>query len=65
MTVNASNSTAASPSEVIALVSQLCAPLSTERVRLADAEGRVLREPVCAPEDQPPFDRSAVDGYAV
>jgi molybdopterin molybdotransferase len=50
---------------VIALVRQLCRPLETERVSLAQADGRVLREAVCAPEDQPPFDRSSVDGYAV
>ena len=38
-------------------------PLSAERVPLATAAGRVLREPVTAPEDQPPFDRAAIDGY--
>ena len=32
---------------------------------LADALGGVLREDVRAPEDQPAFDRSAVDGYVV
>ncbi len=32
---------------------------------LADARGRVLREDVCAREDMPSFDRSAMDGYAV
>jgi molybdopterin molybdotransferase len=32
---------------------------------LADAVGGILREDVCAPEDQPAFDRSAVDGYVV
>jgi len=32
---------------------------------LADALGGILREDVRAPEDQPPFDRSAVDGYVV
>ena len=30
-----------------------------------DAVGRVLRESVRAPEDQPAFDRSSMDGYAV
>lgn len=51
--------------EVIALVRQLCRPVEAERVCLAQADGRVLREAICAPEDQPPFDRSSVDGYAV
>jgi len=37
-------------------------PVETE---LADAMGGVLREEVTAPEDQPSFDRSAVDGFVV
>ncbi len=41
----------------------LAAPLPVERVPLAAAAGRVLREAVTAPEDQPPFDRAAIDGY--
>lgn len=60
--------TPASPAradEVRALLARICPPLDPERVPLTAAAGRVLREPVRAPEDQPPFDRSAVDGYAV
>ena len=38
-------------------------PLSRELVPLASALGRVLAEPIQAPEDQPPFDRSSIDGY--
>lgn len=34
-------------------------------VALDESRGCVLREDVAAPEDQPPFDRSAVDGFAV
>jgi len=37
----------------------------TERVRLADAAGRVVAADVTAPIDVPPFSRSAMDGYAV
>jgi len=37
----------------------------TEPVRLPDASGRVLAEPVAADRDYPPFHRSARDGYAV
>ncbi len=37
----------------------------TERVRLDEAHGRVLAADVTAPFDHPPFDRSAMDGYAV
>ena len=39
--------------------------LPSEIVGLAAARGRVLREPAFADRDLPPFDRSAVDGYAV
>jgi len=37
----------------------------TETVALKDARGRVLSADVIAPIDLPPFDNSAVDGYAV
>jgi molybdopterin molybdotransferase len=43
----------------------LASPLPAERIPLASAQGRILREPILAPEDQPPFDRSAIDGYLV
>ena len=36
-----------------------------ETIALDRADGRVLAEDVVAPMDQPPFDRSAMDGYAV
>ncbi len=37
----------------------------TEQVGLHEADGRVLAADVAAPTDLPPFDNSAVDGYAV
>jgi molybdopterin molybdotransferase len=37
----------------------------TERVALAEADGRVLAHDLIAPIDLPPFSNSAVDGYAV
>ena len=40
-------------------------PLGAERVPLAQALGRTLAEPIVAARDQPPFDASAMDGYAV
>jgi molybdopterin molybdotransferase len=40
-------------------------PLDPTAMPLAEAHGRILREPVAAAEDQPAFDRSAMDGYAV
>lgn len=39
--------------------------LSTEKVYLLDALGRVLAEDVISEEDRPSFDNSAMDGYAV
>lgn len=52
-------------SEVLALISKTVEPLESQRLPLHNALGRVLREAVTAPEDQPPFDRSSVDGYAI
>jgi molybdopterin molybdotransferase len=39
--------------------------LRTERVPLSEALGRVLAEPVVSRRTLPPFDNSAMDGYAV
>lgn len=46
-------------------VKQLARPLGSERVVLADADGRVLAEDVHAKVDAPPADVSMMDGYAV
>ncbi|MFN2382761.1 MAG: gephyrin-like molybdotransferase Glp [Gemmatimonadota bacterium] len=43
----------------------LLRPLPAERVALAAARGRVLAEPVIAGLELPPWDNSAMDGYAV
>lgn len=40
-------------------------PLGRETVAIEDALGRVLAEPVDADRDQPPFDSSAMDGWAM
>jgi molybdopterin molybdotransferase len=40
-------------------------PLPTEPVKLEQALGRVLAKPLRAVRNQPPFDASAMDGYAV
>ena len=40
-------------------------PLPPENVPLAQALGRVLAKPLSAKRDQPPFNSSAMDGYAV
>jgi len=39
--------------------------LPVERVPVADADGRVAREPARAVVDLPPFPSSAMDGFAV
>ena len=52
--------------EALALILEAAAPIArTERVALADAGGRVLAAPVTASMDVPPFDRAAMDGFAV
>lgn len=40
-------------------------PLESERMPVADARGRTLREPLHARVDIPVFDNSAMDGFAV
>ena len=48
------------------LIGERVAPVAeTERVGLRGARGRVAAVDVMAPVDLPPFDNSAVDGYAV
>src|SRR5262249_34525318 len=48
------------------LIEQRIVPIAeTERVPLHGARGRVVADDVKAPVDLPPFDNSAVDGYAV
>ena len=40
-------------------------PLAAEQIAIAYALGRVLAKPISAKRDQPPFDASAMDGYAI
>ncbi len=51
--------------EALRLVLERAAPLEHEEVVLRDALGRFLAEPVRSAVDLPPFDSSAMDGYAV
>jgi len=52
--------------DAVKLVMSKAAPVSrTERVALVDAGGRVVSADVVAAIDVPPFDRAAMDGYAV
>ncbi len=49
----------------VALVCGVARPLAAERVRLDEADGRVLAEPVVAQRSSPAVAVSAMDGYAV
>ena len=51
--------------EALAAIRQACAPLPEERIPVRDALGRVLARPLASDVDWPPFDTSAMDGYAV
>jgi molybdopterin molybdotransferase len=51
--------------DALARVLQGIEPLEAETVPLADAHGRVLAADLSAKLTQPPFDGSAMDGYAV
>ncbi len=48
-----------------ALVLGLAQTLPAEKVPLRQAHGRWMAEPAWARRDQPPFDASAMDGYAI
>lgn len=54
-----------SVTEAISIVLEQTRQLTTERIPLSSALGRVLAEYVPADTDLPPFDRAQMDGYAV
>ena len=52
--------------EALATILEAAAPIRrTERILLGEAGGRVIAAPPSASMDVPPFDRAAMDGYAV
>jgi molybdopterin molybdotransferase len=53
------------PAEADAAIAATLAVAATERVPLPACVGRVLREPVHAERDAPPFDRVTMDGIAI
>lgn len=53
------------PAEADAAIAAALAVAATERVPLPACVGRVLREPVHAERDAPPFDRVTMDGIAI
>jgi molybdenum cofactor synthesis domain-containing protein len=52
--------------DALAIVRAAARPIErTERVHLSEANGRVVAETIAAGADVPPFDRAAMDGFAV
>ena len=50
--------------EALDIITKSAVPLSSEKIKLEDSLGRVLSMDVFSDMDMPPFDKSAVDGYA-
>ncbi len=52
--------------EALGVILEAATPIArTERVALRDADGRVIADAPSSSMDVPPFDRAAMDGYAV
>ena len=51
--------------EALALIRSTLEPLGAENITIGEGFGRCLAAPVIATRTQPPFDASAMDGYAV
>src|SRR5262245_63767659 len=51
--------------DLIALIDRMVTSLPAEHVDVRDAAGRVLAEDVVSQQAVPPFDRAAMDGYAL
>jgi molybdopterin molybdotransferase len=50
--------------EVLTLLQEQTFTMTVDEISISDALGRVLAEDILADADQPPFDRSAMDGFA-
>ncbi|MGN0308953.1 MAG: gephyrin-like molybdotransferase Glp [Lachnospiraceae bacterium] len=51
--------------QAVSMINQRVLSWGTENIPLLEALGRTLAKPVFAESDQPPFDRSPLDGYAL
>src|SRR5687767_8438986 len=52
--------------EALAIAFEAALPIErTERIAIGEANGRVIAEAIASGIDVPPFDRAAMDGYAV
>ena len=56
---------AITPQDADQIIESKLRPLAAERVPFNQAYGRILREPVLADRDFPPFDRVMMDGIAI
>jgi len=54
-----------SVAQALAQILRDVAPLASETIELGKAQGRILASPLTARLTQPPFDASAMDGYAL
>ncbi|NPU97317.1 MAG: molybdopterin molybdotransferase MoeA [Candidatus Omnitrophica bacterium] len=52
-------------SEAMEFIQTCIAPVAPRRIPWRDSQGTTLAEDIIAREDSPPFDNSAMDGYAV
>lgn len=50
--------------EALAIINKSAVPLASEKIKLEESAGRILAVDVFSDMDMPPFDKSAVDGYA-
>lgn len=53
------------PEQAMEMIFSKVTVVGEERVPLGMAREAILREPICADQAMPPFNRSAMDGYAV
>jgi molybdopterin molybdotransferase len=51
--------------EAIQIITDICKPFEKETINLEYADGRILAENIYADRDYPPFNRAAMDGYAI
>jgi molybdopterin molybdotransferase len=56
---------AITPTDADRIIESHLAPLAAVRVAFNEAYGRILREPILADRDFPPFDRVMMDGIAI
>lgn len=53
------------PSEAETIIGSYVKQMETEEMTLLESRGRILAEDICSGIEMPPFNKSAMDGYAV